>query len=198
MQTTSSAHSGSRAATGRARAFTLLEVLISAALISLTVGGIVTMNARAASGLRTSRIVAAGSLILQERIEMVRQSAWSQVASSDALSTLMRGPTPSEAELGSAFVAETMTVTVPAETAQGLQETAQVFSIRRANGTASISQSGDFSQAPTLLFKGELTWRDQSGFHQRSLRTIVCSSGLTRCGIVGTALGRPGSQTSSP
>jgi Tfp pilus assembly protein PilV len=183
---------------GEARAFTLLEVLISAALITLTLGGIVTMNARAAAGLQTSRITAAGSLVLQERIEMVRQSAWSQVAGSDALLALMQTPTPSEAELGSAFVAEVMTVTVPTETSTGLQETAQTFSVRRSGGIVSVSQSGDFSTAPTLLFQGNLTWRDKNLVHQRSLRTVVCSSGLTRCGIVGTALGRPGSLSSSP
>ncbi|MEO6786944.1 MAG: hypothetical protein ABI318_12500 [Chthoniobacteraceae bacterium] len=179
------------------QAFTLLEVMVSSLLICVAMGSILMMNVRASKILRTSREVAASSQMLQQRVEMIREHTWSEVAGSAALSALMNTPTDSEAEMSGINLTERMKVTVPKASAAGLVETGQFFSVSRSDGNVVCEGSGDFGAEPTLLFEGTATWRDSSGVHQRDLRTVVCRFGLTRCGIVGTVLGRPGSRVSS-
>lgn len=173
--------------------FTLMEVLISTLLISMAVGSIVALSARSARALRYSRQTSASSQILQQRIEMLRGANWVEVTSSMALARLMETPAASEAELADATMVELLEVTVPKASPEGLVETEKSFAVRRTSSGVSIDRSGDFTGEQTLLYQTTVTWRDQTGPHRRSLRTIVCRNGLTRSGTVGTVLGRPGS-----
>jgi len=179
------------------RAFTLMEVMVSTLLISIAMGNILMMNLRAVRILKASREVAAASQILQQRVEIVRDRPWSEVSGSKAMAVLMKTPTDSEAELNGTHVTERLKVTVPKASEAGLVETERSFTISRSDGNVVIEQAGDFMSEPTLLLEGTTTWRDQSGVHQRVLRTVVCRFGLTRSGIVGTVIGRPGSRVSS-
>ena len=183
--------------TFRSGAFTLTEVMISIVLIVLSMGSILMLNLRSARILRASREVAAASQILQQRVEMAREHSWSEVASSQALAALMQTATDSEPEMSDSNVSERMRVTVPKATADGLVETDRSMSLLRSGGKVVVEQSGDFTAEPTLLFEGTATWRDTTGVHQRTLRTVICRFGLTRSGIVGTVIGRPGSQRAS-
>ncbi len=183
--------------TFRSGAFTLAEVMVCILLIVLSMGSILMMNLRSAKILRASREVAAASQMLQQRVEMARDRSWSEVASSQALAALMQTATDSEPEMSASNVSERMTVTVPKATADGLVETDRSMSILRSAGKVSVEKSGDFTAEPTLLFEGTATWRDTAGVHQRVLRTVICRFGLTRSGIVGTVIGRPGSQRTS-
>lgn len=171
-----------------------MEVMVSTMLICMCVGSIVAMNVSAAKVLRASRDAAATSQILQQRMETIRERPWNQVATSTGIAALLQAPAQSEAELGDSQLTETMKVTVPASTADGLGETSRFFSLRRAGGLVQVEQAGDFSGERTLLYEGQVTWHDTAGVHQRALRTIICQVGLTRAGILGTVLGRPGSQ----
>lgn len=166
-------------------------------LITVSMGSILAMNVRAAKILRASREVTATSQMLQQRIEMVRDRSWSEVAGSQALAALMGTPTDSEAEMSGTNLTERMKVTVPKATAEGLQETDRSFSVSRSEKRVAVEQSGDFGTEPTLLFEGTATWRDSAGVRQRVLRTVVCRFGLTRSGIVGTVVGRPASRVPS-
>lgn len=168
--------------------------MVSILLIVLSMGSILMMNLRAARLLRASREVAAASQMLQQRVEMARDRPWSEVASSQALATLMQKPTDSEPEMTDSNVAERWRVTVPKPTAEGLAETDRSLSILRSAGKVSVEESADFTAEATLLFEGTTTWRDTTGVHQRVLRTVICRFGLTRSGIVGTVIGRPHSQ----
>ena len=181
----------------RGHAFTLMEVMVSALLISIAMGNILMMNMRSAKILRASRELAAASQMLQQRVEMVRDRSWSEVASSKAMAALMKSPTDSEAEINGARVTERLTVTVPKASMAGLVETDRCFTVCRTDGAVTVEQSGDFNSEPTLLLEGTATWHDQAGVHQRVLRTVVCRFGLTRSGIVGTVIGRPSSRVSS-
>lgn len=185
-------------AAGRRHGFTLLEVMVSTVLIAIAMGNILMMNIRAARVLRASREVAATSQVLQQRIEMVRERPWAEVAGVKAMAALMKTPTDSEAELSESHLTERMRVTVPRASADGLVETERTFSVCRTDGVVVIEQADDFVAQPTLLFEGSVTWRDPAGVHQRVLRTVVCRIGLTRSGIVGTVLGRPGSRVPRP
>src|SRR5205823_784634 len=102
------------------RAFTVLEVTVSTMLICLAMGSILMMSMRASKLLRASREVAAGSQMLQQRVEMIRERKWSDVAGSRAIAALMQTPTDSEAEMSGTRLTERMKVTVPKASANGL------------------------------------------------------------------------------
>lgn len=173
-------------------AFTIMEVLVAALLIALCTGSIMAMNVKAFHVLRASRMAAAASQILQQRIEVVRDRSWTEASNSGAIVSLLNKPADSEAELADPTVVETMKVTVPQPGVNGLAETTRSFTVRRANGAATALQTADFSAQPTLFFEGTVTWHDHSGAHTRSLRTAVCRIGLTRSGVAGSVLGRAG------
>ncbi len=181
----------------RRSAFTLLEVMVSTMLIAVAMGSILVMNARAARILRASREVAAASQVLQQRIEMLRERPWAEVSGSQALVSLMRKATDSEAEMANSNLTERLKVTVPQSAAEGFAETKRTFTIVRSSSGVVAEGAGDFSTEPTLLFEGTAVWRDQGGVHQRALRTVVCRHGLTRSGVVGTVLGQPGARVTT-
>ncbi len=178
--------------------FTIMEVMVAALLIAISMASIMTINVKSIHTLRASREAAASSQVLQQRIEMIRDRTWTEVSSADALAALLTTPAQSEAELSDAHFSEALKVTVPLASPTGPVESARTFSVHRADGVASVDAPGDFSAEPTLLFEGTVVWHDPSGLHHRSLRTVVCRAGLTRSGVIGSVIGRPGSGVSGP
>lgn len=172
--------------------FTMVEVMFATLMIGLSIGSIMAINTLSIHTLEASREAAATSQVLQERLEMIRDRSWTEVANGTAMAALMRTATESERELTDSNFSETMKVTVPVHGPNGPTESARFFSVRRTGGTTAVEQAGDFSTEPTLFFEGTATWRTSSGVHQRKLRCIICRNGLTRSGIVGSVLGRPG------
>ncbi len=172
--------------------------MVCTALIAVAMGNILVMNVRAARLLQASREVAATSQVLQQRVEIVRDRPWIEVSSSARMALVMQMAADSEAELGNAHFTERLKVTVPTAAGDGLRETSRFFTVSRVEGNVTVDSADDFSAEPTLLLEGTAVWRDSSGVHQRVLRSVVCRYGLTRGGIVGTVLGRPGSRTAQP
>jgi len=158
----------------------------------MTMATIVALYVRSAKMLRASRQVAAAGQILQQRIEMVRDHSWTEVANAQNLAHLMETAADSEDELSTSDLAETLTVTVPDALQTAPTGSGAHLALRRKNGHVTVEESGQLATQPTLLFEGSVTWKDSTGPHERTLRTVICRSGLTRSGIVGTTLGRPG------
>lgn len=175
-----------------------MEVLVATLLIAMAMGSIMAINARAISTLRESREVAASSQVLQQRIEMIRERSWTEFASAEALASMMRSRSESEAELSDPLFVETMRVTVPQPSAAGPVESDRFFLVQRTRGRSSIERMGDFSSEHTLLLEGTITWHSQRRIRTRSIRSIICRQGLTRSGIVGSVLGRPGTERGLP
>src|SRR4051812_13398194 len=100
----------------------MIEVMVAALLIAVSIGSIATMNVRSLHTLRASREAAASSQVLQQRIEMIRDRNWAEVASSTAIASLLTRPTFSEAELSDPVFEEKMTVSVPDRAATRPQE----------------------------------------------------------------------------
>src|SRR3954468_12206732 len=98
--------------------FTMVEVLLSALLISITMGSILSMNVRSIYALRASRDASASSQMLQQRIESLRKRGWTEVSSSAGLARLMALATQSEPELADPHVVETVKVSAPEPTTQ--------------------------------------------------------------------------------
>ena len=170
--------------------FTIIELLVSAVLIALAVGSIMSMNTQSMHTLRDSHLAAAGSQVLQQRVEMMRTLAWPDFTTTAALADLMATPTQSEQEMAEANLTEQMTVTVPAPATGPAVDGSSSFNLVRHNGVVTSGAPGDFSAEETLLFEGAVSWTDSTGAHARTLRTVICRSGLTRAGIFGSSLGR--------
>jgi Tfp pilus assembly protein PilV len=172
--------------------FTIIELLVSAVLIALAVGSIMSMNTQSMHTLRDSHLAAAGSQVLQQRVEMMRALAWPDITNTAALADLMATATESEREMAEANLTEKITVTVPAEATGPAVDGASSFNIVRRDGVVTSGAPGDFVAQPTLLFEGAVSWTDSTGAHARTLRTVICRNGLTRAGIFGSSLGRAG------
>ncbi|MDR3406084.1 MAG: hypothetical protein P4L99_26595 [Chthoniobacter sp.] len=169
---------------------TIIEVLTSALLIFLGLGAIFAMNTQSLQILRSTRLLANGSQVLQERMETMRNHPWPEVANAPALAKLMQTPAPSQAELGDASLVEMVTVSIP-DTPGTPKADNSTFKIRRRNNTVDVVQSADLTAQPLLLVEMTITWQEKQETKQRQLRTIIGRTGLTRSGIFGSAFGRP-------
>ena len=174
----------------RERGVTLVEVMIAILLVTIALGDIFAMTAQGLHSLRATRQVAAGSRVLQQRIEMLRAKPWPEISSAAALATLMQTATESESELGDAGFLESVSVSVPADVGTTGGETG-TFKVQRQSGTAWVRTNGDLSAQPLLLIEVTAAWHNLRGSQQRQLRTLVCRTGLTRSGVFGSGFGQP-------
>jgi Tfp pilus assembly protein PilV len=176
---------------------TIVEVLASALLIFMGLGAIFAMNTESLRILYSTRMLANGSQILQERMEAMRNHPWPEVANAQALAKLFQTPTSSQRDLGrTTSVTELVTVSIPSTPGAPTADHSS-FQIRRRNGTVTILQSADLTAQPLLLVDMSVIWQEHDGTKQRELRAIIGRTGLTRSGIFGSAFGRP-AITNSP
>lgn len=170
---------------------TIIEVLASALLIFMGLGAIFAMNTESLRILYSTRMLANGSQILQERMEAMRNHPWPEVANAQALAKLFQTPTSSQSDLGSTTsITELVTVSIPSTPGTPTTDNSS-FQIRRRNGTVTVLQSADLTAQPLLLVDMSVIWQEHDGTKQRELRTIIGRTGLTRSGIFGSAFGRP-------
>ncbi len=168
----------------------MVEVLVAALLIFMSLGGIFAMNARSLHILRTTRQVTASSLIAQQRLETIRSKAWPEFSNATALAQLMQTPTESEKELADASPTETITVNVAG--ALGTEEAGPTsIRVQRQRGVVRVLATGDLGTQSMLLVSASVQWQGLQGPQERTRRTVIYRSGLTRSGIFGSALGRP-------
>jgi hypothetical protein len=168
----------------------MVEVLVSALLIFMAMGGILAMNTRSIHLLRSTRQAVASTQMLQERIESMRNRPWPEISSATALAAVLRVPTESERELADPNYSEFVAVSVP-DAFGGESPAAGSFSLQRHAGVVTISADADLGAEPMLLVNFSLQWRDVKGVQQRMVRTVLARTGLTRSGVFGSTLGRP-------
>ncbi len=173
------------------RGFTILELLVSCALIAVSVGSIMSMNIQCIDTLRASHQTAAASQILQERVELLRKTPWVQVACSTGLAGLMSHGSPSESEIADDAMIEEVQVSVPQATNAGPVPGTVSFRVQRTNGAATVEVADDYTAEQAIFVQDTVTWHDHAGPHVRTLKTIICSAGLTRSGVFGSQIGRP-------
>ncbi len=133
----------------------------------------------------------------QQRLETLRSKVWSEFSNATALAQLMQTPTESEPELADANPTETITVAVAVAVADTARARARAsgssFRVQRQRGVVRVLAPGDLGDESMLLVAATVQWRDLRGPQERTRKTIVYRSGLTRSGIFGSALGRPAS-----
>lgn len=148
------------------------------------------MNTHSIELLRATHLTAASTQMVQERVEAIRGKAWPEISNSTALAILMQAPAQSEIEMSAPGLTETITMSVPVTANGQVTPNGQSFQVQRQQGQVRILQVADLGTAPMLLADILLTWGPSSHVQQRELRVIVCRTGLTRCGIFGSAFGR--------
>lgn len=172
----------------------MVEVLVAALLIFLSLGGILAMNTRSIHLLRSTRQALATSQMLQQRMESLRNKPWPEISNATAMAVLMRTPTESEKELADPDCTEFLTISVP-DALGAPASGARAFSVQRQRGVVTVIDDADLGAESMLLVNASLQWRGVHGIQQRMLRTILCRNGLTRTGIFGSTLGRPAAST---
>ncbi len=163
--------------------------MVSAALVAVGMGSVLSMSAQSIQTLRATRQMAAASQVGQQRIEELRGRLWPEMSSVTALEKVMRMPTASEAEVGDPRLIEYLTVSA-LNTATGVR--AAAIRLRREEGRVYVESGGDFGAEPTLLVESVVVWRGRAGVQRRSMRAVISRAGLTRSGVFGSAIGRPG------
>lgn len=172
-----------------------MEVMVSALLITAGLGSVLAINAKTVHTLRATRQAAVASQVLQQRVEMLRDKPWPQIANAAALGNTMRVATESESELAGGKIDEVLNISAVTQSDAGPTSASRSFQVRRKDGAVQVEQDGDLGSEPSLLISSSITWKDPSGVHQRNLCTIICRAGLTRSGIFGSGLGRPTTST---
>ncbi len=170
----------------------MVEVLISALLIFLALGGIMSMNVRSIHLLRTTHQATATSQMLQQRIENLRSKTWPEISNGAALARLISVPPESEREIADVDFVESLTVSVP-DTMGQEQTSGPKLRLNRQHGHVQLLEDGDLGAERTLLVSISLQWNDATRAQNRFLKTIVCRTGLTQTGIGGGVLGHPAS-----
>lgn len=176
----------------QSHAFTLLEVMVSAALVAVGMGSVLSMSAQSIQTLRATRQMAAASQVGQQRIEDLRGRLWPEMSSVTALEKVMRMPTASEAEVGDPRLIEYLTVSALNTATGASQVRAAAIRLRREEDKVYVESGGDFGAEPTLLVESVVVWRGRAGVQRRSMRAVISRVGLTRSGVFGSAVGRPG------
>lgn len=164
--------------------------MVSAVLIFLGLGSIYGLNTQSLRILRKTRQYSAASQILQERVEMLRNQPWPQVARGQGLAALMKPAALSGQDLADADPTEDFIITIPDTPAKPAVNPALV-EVQRIHGSSVVVQDGDLSAEPLMLVELSLTWRDAQGLSERKIRTVIARDGVTRAGIFGSTLGRP-------
>ena len=170
---------------------TIVEVLLASVLIFIGLGSIFEMNTHSIELLRATHLTAASTQMLQERVETIRSKVWPEVSNSTALAILMQTPAQSEVEMNAPALTETITLSVPVTQSGQVTTSGPAVQAQRQQGQVRILQTGDLGAAQLLLTDILLAWGPPGHVQKRELRVIICRTGLTRCGIFGSAFGRP-------
>jgi Tfp pilus assembly protein PilV len=157
-------------------AWTLIEAVVALAVLGLGISGVLAINSRVLSQLRSTRQTTAATHALQERMDATRRATWLQLTDVTYLSRTILGiPAAAAAELPN-LIEEVEVANYPPG---GLSANA---ARREANGTTSVTSTnvnqGTDARAVRVLCR--LTWTGANGSRRtRENTTIVAKDGIT-------------------
>ncbi len=163
---------------GRTAGAVLVETLAAAMIIGLFMGGLLQLNAFNARSIRAARETVAASLVLQERLDQIRNTTWNKVSDAAIVQSMLNTPAASSAGLPQ--LAEQVTISAYAATAP---TPAPAVVTRAANGTTTIVSSNPaLSAQKTVRADVTITWRSSpmAKTRTRALSTIIAEGGITR------------------
>ena len=156
----------------------IVEALAAAMVIGLFMGGLFEMNALNVRTMRSGKETVAASLVLQERLDQIRNSSWAKVSDATSLQSV----------LGTAALSSTVLpgfteqITVSAYPAASPAPVPAVVT-RAANGaTAIVSSNGALAKLPAVRADVTITWRSspKATIRTRTLCTIIAEGGIVR------------------
>lgn len=156
----------------------IAEALAAAMIIGLFMGGLFEMNALSMRTVRSGKETVAASLILQERLDQVRNTKWVTVSDGSYLQSVLSTAAASSPALSQL----TEQITVSAYPAASPAPTATVVT-RAANGaTAVVSSNAALIKQPTVRADVTITWLSNSKGkpRTRTLSTIIAEGGIIR------------------
>ena len=167
---------GNHAALLNPRGWTLIEAVVSLAVLGIGISGVLAINSRVLSQLRSTRQTTAATHTLQERMDTTRRATWLQLTNATYLSGTILGTAAAAGKdlpnlVEDVEVANYPPVGFPANAAR-----------RGANGATSIISTnvnqGTEARAVRVLCR--VTWTGSNGSQRtRENATIVAKDGIT-------------------
>ncbi|HEX8295967.1 MAG TPA: hypothetical protein VF593_06675 [Chthoniobacteraceae bacterium] len=156
----------------------IVEALAAAMIIGLFLAGLFEMNAFNVRTLRSGTETVAASLVLQERLDQVRNTTWANVGDATYLRTVLT----TKAVSADALLDLTETLTVSAYPPPS-PAVASAIVTRAASGTTTIvSSNSKLAEQATLRADITISWRGNGRrlARTRTLCTIIAEGGITR------------------
>ena len=156
----------------------IVEALAAAMIIGLFMGGLFEMNAFNVRTVRAGKEAVAGSLVLQERLDQMRNTKWASVSDASYIQSVLSiaaASSPILPQLSEQITVSAYPVVSPAPT--------PVVVTRAANGTTSIvSSNGALYKLPTVRADVTVTWQSspRAKPRTRTLCTIISEGGILR------------------
>lgn len=163
---------------GRSSGSILVETLVAVLIIGLFMGGLFELNAFNVRSIRSGRETVAASLVLQERLDQIRNTTWNKVSDAGIVQNMLNAPAASSAALPQ--LSEQVTISAYPATAP---TPASAVVTRAANGTTTIVSSNPaLSSQKTVRADVTITWSSgaTARTRTRALSTIIAEGGITR------------------
>jgi prepilin-type N-terminal cleavage/methylation domain-containing protein len=177
----------SRRSRARQSGFSLVEVVVATALVTLGLSGIYAMQGQTLQVMRSARDSGSASQLLQQRIEDLRMCNYADVTKSAGLVFLMNGSggkMDSEDELAHLRnLRESVTISTYARAGVTPVPAEQAFTVTRTNGVATASTALDLSAQTQVMVRLGVTWSDRSKSHRREFTTVMSRGGVSPRGI---------------
>ncbi len=159
-----------------ARGFTFIDVMGAALIVALFLSGTFYGNSRALNMLRASKETIIASKILQQRMEQVRASNWTEVT--DAISMQATYATAADASVGLNGVIETLTISIfPSVSGTNIK-----ISRSTAGLATVVTDNPNLVDGNAVRVDARVTWTGTPGgiTRVREMSTIVANGGLGR------------------
>jgi hypothetical protein len=147
-------------------------------IIALVIGGLVEMNALNIKTVRAGKETVAASLVLQERLDHLRNTKWIKVSDATYLQSILNTASASSTALPQLTEQMTVSAYPPSSPAP----TSAVVT-RAANGaTAILSSNPALAKLPMVRADVTISWQStpRSKIRTRTLSTIIAEGGIVR------------------
>lgn len=162
--------------------FSLVEVMVATALIGIGLGGIMMVNSQILRMAKDTRHTNAASLMLQARVEQMRNTSWDNMTSA---SHLKNDILAQDRAAGSGIPGAEVRIKVAAYNPHNLTASTTIEPIdvkRAADGTVSIlTTGGDFDGTRLARVDVAVSWTGTGGRERkRESSTIISNNGISK------------------
>lgn len=165
---------------------TLVEIVVSAAIVCTFLASLYAMNSQIMLVLRSTRNQLSASRVLEERTEQLRMAGWGSITQPELLRKLVSEQMRPESSGVFSEPDTRETVTVTALNSLDLSERNSNIVVRRQNGTTNVSSSGGLPGECLVRVDVELTWKESG----RDVAPRKTSATISAGGLVSASLAK--------